>query len=173
MEALNTPQSEAILQRWESATTETKARGPQAERKLAKLVRKSIRQQCQRMLSSTPPDTLKDSAPEQLHRLRIACKKLRYMFEFFASAFPEEMTAEPIRRLRTLQDVLGQLNDLDVQRQMLWDIVRAVPGSPGRRHRTDRAIDLLTQTFENQQEQLRAEVHTTFTDFVAAVAPWS
>ena len=173
VEALNTPQSEAILQRWESATTETKARGPQAERKLAKLVRKAIRGQCQRMLTATPPDTLKDSTPEQLHRLRIACKKLRYMFEFFASAFPEEMTAEPIRRLRTLQDVLGQLNDLDVQRQMLWDIVRAVPGSPGRRHRTDRAIDLLTQTFENQQEQLRAEVHTTFTDFVAAVAPWS
>ena len=173
VEVLTTQQYETILERWESVVTDTKARGPQAGHKLAKLVRKSIRQQCQRMLTSTPPDTLKDSTPEQLHRLRIACKKLRYMFEFFASAFPEEMTAEPIRRLRTLQDVLGELNDLDVQRQMLWDIVRAVPGSPGQRHRTDRAIDLLTQTFENQQEQLRAEVHTTFTDFVATVAPWS
>ena len=173
VEALNTPQSESILQRWESATTETKARGPQAERKLAKLVRKSIRRQCQRMLTATPPDTLKDSAPEQLHRLRIACKKLRYMFEFFASAFPQEMTAEPVRRLRVLQDVLGQLNDLDVQQQMLRNLARAVPGSPGQRHRTDTAIHLLTQTFETQQEQLRAQVHTTFTDFIAEVAPWS
>ena len=172
VEALNTPQSEAILQRWESATTETKARGPQAEHKLAKLVRKAIRGQCQRMLTATPPDTLRDSAPEQLHRLRIACKKLRYMFEFFASAFPQEMTAEPVRRLRVLQDVLGQLNDLDVQRQMLRNLARAVPGPPDQRHRTDRVICLLTQTFETQQEQLRTQVHTTFTDFIAEVAPW-
>ena len=173
VEALTTQQYETILERWESAVTDTKARGPQAGHKLARLVRKSIRSQCQRMLTSTSPDTLKDSAPEQLHRLRIACKKLRYMFEFFASAFPQEMTAEPVRRLRVLQDVLGQLNDLDVQRQMLWDIVRTVPDSPGQRHRTDTAVHLLTQTFETQQEQLRAEVHTTFTDFAAAVAPWS
>ena len=173
VEALNTPQSEAILQRWESATTETKARGPQAERKLAKLVRKAIRRQCQRMLTATPPDSLRDSAPEHLHRLRIACKKLRYMFEFFASAFPQEMTAEPVRRLRVLQDVLGQLNDLDVQRQMLRNLVRAVPGPPAQRHRTDIAVHLLTQTFETQQEQLRTQVHTTFTDFIAEVAPWS
>lgn len=173
VEALNTPQSEAILQRWESATTETKARGPQAERKLAKLVRKAICGQCRRMLTAAPPDTLRDSTPEHLHRLRIACKKLRYMFEFFASAFPREMTAEPVRRLRILQDVLGQLNDLDVQRQMLRELVRAVPGSSDQRHRIDTAVHLLTQTFEAQQEQLRAQVHTTFTDFIAEVAPWS
>ena len=173
VEALNTPQSEAILERWESATTETKAQGPQAAHQLAKLVRKAIRRQCRRMLTATPPDTLQDSPPEQLHRLRIACKKLRYMFEFFASAFPLEMTAEPVRRLRVLQDVLGQLNDLDVQQQMLRKLARAVPGSLGQRHCTDTAVHLLTQTFETQQEHLRAQVHTTFTDFIAEVAPWS
>ncbi len=173
VEALNTRQHEAILERWESAAMDTRARGPQAAHKLAKLVRKSIRRQCQQVITCIPPDALKDSTPQQLHRLRIACKKLRYLFEFFASAFPEEMTTEPIRRLRTLQDVLGQLNDLDVQQHMLRALARAVPGSPDQRHRTDRAIDLLTQTFENQQEQLRAEVHRTFTDFSATVAPWS
>ena len=173
VEALNTPQYEAILQRWERVATETKAGGSQAERKLAKLVRKAIRRQCQRMLTSIPPDTLKDSAPEQLHRLRIVGKKLRYMFEFFASAFPQEMTAEPIRRLRTLQDVLGQLNDLDVQQNMLRALARAVPGSPGQRHRTDRTVQILMQTFERQQERLHAEVQTTFTDFITEVAPWS
>ncbi len=173
VEALNTQQYETILERWESATTDTKARGPQAGHKLAKLVRKSIRRQCQQVLTSIPPDALKASTSEQLHRLRIACKKLRYLFEFFASVFPAEVTTEPIRRLRTLQDVLGQLNDLDVQQQMLRNLASAVPGSPGQRHRTDRTIDLLTQTFENQQEQLRAEVHTTFTDFISTVAPWS
>ncbi len=173
VEALNTQQSEAILQRWESATTETKAGGPQAGHKLTKLVRKAIRRQCRQVLTSIPPDALKASTSEQLHRLRIACKKLRYLFEFFASAFPEEMTAAPIRRLRTLQDVLGQLNDLDVQQHMLRALTREGLASPGQRQRTDRAIDLLTQTFENHKEQLRAEVHTTFMNFIATVAPWS
>ncbi len=173
VEALNTPQAEAILQRWESATTETKAQGPQAKRRLEKLVRKSIRRQCRRVLTFASPDTLKDSAPEQLHRLRIACKKLRYMFEFFASAFPQEMTAGPVRRLRVLQDVLGQLNDLDVQQQMLRQLARAVPGRAGQHHRTERAVHLLTQTFETRQEQLRVQVHTTLRDFIAEVAPWS
>ena len=173
VEALNTRQYETILERWESAATNTKAQGAQAAHKLAKLVRKSIRRQCQQVITSIPPDALKDSTPEQLHRLRIACKKLRYLFEFFASAFPQEMTTEPIRRLRTLQDVLGQLNDLAVQQHMLRALARAVPGPPDQRQRTDRAIDLLTQTFKNQQEQLRAEVHTTFTDFSATVASWS
>ncbi len=173
VKALHTQQYAAILQRWESAVTETHARGPQAEHKLAKLVRKSIRRQCQRVLTAIPSDTLKDSTPQQLHKLRIAGKKLRYLFEFFASAFPPVLTTEPIRRLRTLQDVLGQLNDLDVQQRMLWELVRAVPASPGQRHQTERVVHLLTQTFESRQARLRARVQTSLTDFGAEVVPWS
>ncbi len=173
VEALDIQQCATILRRWESVATETKAKGPWAEHRLGKLVRKRIRTQCQRVVAPIRPDALKESDPRQLHRLRIECKKLRYLFEFFASAFPAAMTTESIRRLRTLQDVLGQLNDLDVQQQMLRTLARAVPGSPSQQHRTDRVIHLLTQTFENHKEQLHAEVQTTFTDFIAEVAPWS
>ena len=83
------------------------------------------------------------------------------------------MTTEPIRRLRTLQDVLGQLNDLDVQQSMLRALAHEVAGSSSRMHRTDRTVQILIQTFENQKGELQAEVHTPFTDFIAEVAPWA
>ena len=173
VEALNTQQYESILQRWEAVATDTKAKGPRADHTLGKLVRKCIHKQCQRVVTTIRPDALKESDPRRLHRLRIECKKLRYLFEFFTSAFPEALTTEPIRRLRTLQDVLGQLNDLDVQQTMLQELAHEVSGSSNQRHRTARTIQILMQTFENQKDRLHAEVHTTFTDFIAEVAPWS
>ncbi len=173
VEALNTQRCETILQRWETVATDTKAKGARAEHRLGKLVRKRIRKQCQRVLTSIRPDALQESDPQRLHRLRIECKKLRYLFEFFASAFPEAMTTDPIRRLRTLQDVLGQLNDLEVQQHMLRALADEVPGSPSQRHRTERTVQVLMHTFEQQKDRLRAEVHTTCTDFIAEVAPWS
>jgi CHAD domain-containing protein len=55
---------------------------------------------------------------EQLHELRIAAKKLRYASEFFAALFPSlpahQRQERFIRALRSLQDRLGDLQDLAV-----------------------------------------------------------
>jgi len=60
------------------------------------------------------------SAPAaDLHKLRIACKKLRYLSEFFRSLHDEAETARKIEALKVLQDVLGDLNDLSFQRSTL------------------------------------------------------
>jgi CHAD domain-containing protein len=53
-----------------------------------------------------------------LHRLRIACKYLRYNLEFLANLLGPEST-EIIGRLRKLQDDLGDLNDAVVSKQLL------------------------------------------------------
>lgn len=50
--------------------------------------------------------------PTSLHELRIAIKRLRYGLEFFDSLLPKGVAAKVLRRLATLQDELGQLNDL-------------------------------------------------------------
>lgn len=57
--------------------------------------------------------------PEAFHELRIACKKLRYLLEFFASLFPAEEVEALIQRLKRLQDNLGAFNDCEVQRHHL------------------------------------------------------
>ncbi len=50
--------------------------------------------------------------PPSLHELRIAIKRLRYGIEFFGPLLPDQVGARLVRRLATLQDELGQLNDL-------------------------------------------------------------
>jgi inorganic triphosphatase YgiF len=52
-------------------------------------------------------------SPEELHRLRIAIKKLRYAVEFFNDLFQvKPMTVQRIR-LEKLQDILGFINDAE------------------------------------------------------------
>lgn len=99
-----------------------------------------------------------DAAPDvELHRLRIECKKLRYLLEFFASLFPEKEMAILIKQLKKLQDNLGDFNDLSVQQEKLkaysenlvptnreyWKIVTAVGG-------------LMAILFQRQQNVRRA-----------------
>lgn len=48
---------------------------------------------------------------EELHRLRIRVKKLRYAAEFFRDLFPAKRVDRHLTRLTALQDVLGDLND--------------------------------------------------------------
>ena len=56
----------------------------------------------------------------ELHDMRIACKRLRYLLEIFAIAFDDDL--EPfIDGVRELQDLLGDIHDCDVQIPMLED----------------------------------------------------
>ena len=54
-----------------------------------------------------------------LHRLRIDCKKLRYLLEFFRSLYPEAKVGLLIEELKRLQDNLGDFNDFEVQQDRL------------------------------------------------------
>jgi CHAD domain-containing protein len=55
-----------------------------------------------------------DSAPEQLHRLRISMKHLRYAMEDFSDLYGKKLK-EFIKASKNLQNVLGAYNDVEVQ----------------------------------------------------------
>jgi len=59
-----------------------------------------------------------------LHRLRIALKKLRYTAEFFAPLYPKKEVARYLQELRGLQNHLGDLNDAANVRSVVGDLVR-------------------------------------------------
>ena len=59
--------------------------------------------------------------PIALHALRIGVKRLRYALEFFSPMAPERASNRVLKRLATLQDTLGQLNDLSNAGAMLMD----------------------------------------------------
>lgn len=54
---------------------------------------------------------LRQLSAAELHLLRIAIKKLRYILDSFAMFFDEKRTARMLGRLARLQDVLGSIND--------------------------------------------------------------
>lgn len=56
----------------------------------------------------------------ELHDMRIACKRLRYLLEIFEVAFPADL-GPFIDQIKDLQDLLGDIHDRDVQVPMLHD----------------------------------------------------
>ena len=53
------------------------------------------------------------------HAVRIRVKRLRYACEFFAAAFPGQSTQTYVAKLKELQDIFGELNDLAVGQRLL------------------------------------------------------
>ena len=61
------------------------------------------------------------------HRVRIALKKLRYVCDYSRSLFPGPAVRSCLRRLSSLQDDLGRLNDAAVARQISGELAAADP----------------------------------------------
>lgn len=87
----------------------------------AAAIRKSIAQVMERSL---PGPAL---PPRKAHRLRIACRRARYMAEFFAASQGPSAT-RLARKLKAVQDVLGDIHDCDI---CLAHLHRAPPGPRG------------------------------------------
>ncbi len=62
-----------------------------------------------------------ETPDEVVHQLRIECKKLRYLLEFFNELIPLEEGAAMQKLLRRLQGRLGEFNDASVQQKSLLD----------------------------------------------------
>ncbi|BCX81608.1 hypothetical protein MIT9_P1186 [Methylomarinovum caldicuralii] len=69
----------------------------------------------------------RDAAPEAVHRLRIAVKKLRYLLEFAAASGEIAGAKQAIARLKELQDWLGAHHDAAVQSAWLGRILTEAP----------------------------------------------
>ncbi len=66
------------------------------------------------------------SPDKALHALRIDCKRLRYLFEFFESVYGEALRPF-VQRLRRLQDKLGDFNDACVATERLRKYAESLP----------------------------------------------
>jgi CHAD domain-containing protein len=98
-----------------------------------------------------------DSPAAAFHRVRLDCKKLRYLLEFFGTLFKGEESARTIVALRRTQDSLGAINDLRVQAAWL----RRLPEPPGR------AASILAAYLQGRQQQERAAFLGRFATFIS------
>ena len=58
------------------------------------------------------------------HRLRIACKNLRYNVELFRSLYEKRRVERFLAQLKSVQDELGHLNDVSSARDLLSDLAK-------------------------------------------------
>jgi len=106
-----------------------------------------------------------DSPDSLLHELRIECKKLRYLLEFFLSLFPKGIIPVLIRQLKILQDNLGDYNDLCVQQKTLHEYVDQLALYKSKDKQLLLAIGFLIGKLNLQQTVIREQFTKTYREF--------
>jgi CHAD domain-containing protein len=111
-----------------------------------------------RVLDAATPDA-------EVHCLRIQCKRLRYVMEFFGSLYPKQKLQTLIRQLRKLQEILGCFNDISVQQEMLHQSLSSLDA--GTQGALDQAAALggLLQSLFQEQQNLRIHFAERFAQF--------
>ncbi|WP_170381389.1 CHAD domain-containing protein [Ruegeria atlantica] len=139
--------------------------GPNADRGAydyaCALIWKRYRKLCKRARGITP-----ETPDENVHDLRIACKKLRYLMEFFAPLFDKGDFKTLIKPLKKLQDNLGLFNDYSVQQEALVEFVSAQSNAQGRANaQLAMAVGGLIAVLNQRQRAERERVVANFQRF--------
>lgn len=95
---------------------------PLTHRRLSRTAARMLDRQVRRVKKRGRTARSRDEG--DLHRLRIALKKLRYTAEFFAPLYPKKDVKKYLEELRGLQNHLGDLNDIANVRAVVHDILR-------------------------------------------------
>ncbi len=102
---------------------------------------------------------------EVVHQLRIHCKKLRYLMEFFTTLFPAEEIRQRIKSLKRLQDNLGRFNDYSVQQIFLKNVLAGQPAGNAKGIKVAESIGALTAMLHRLQNKERRQVMKNFERF--------
>ena len=92
------------------------------DHKLTRTARRILNRQVTRVKKRAK--IAKSQEEGDLHRLRIALKKLRYTAEFFAPLYPRQDVSRYLRQVRGLQNHLGDLNDVANVRGVVSGLLR-------------------------------------------------
>ncbi|MEJ2055228.1 MAG: CHAD domain-containing protein [Calditrichaceae bacterium] len=108
------------------------------------------------------------SEDAKLHELRLECKKLRYLLEFFVSLFPKRNMDKFIGHLKALQDNLGSFNDYSIQQEFLHNYLSGMPLKSGKNKQSIAAMGALIGTLNYCQQKVRREFTSSYAQFASA-----
>ncbi|WGD56609.1 CHAD domain-containing protein [Bradyrhizobium sp. CB1650] len=104
---------------------------------------------------------------EQLHRLRLATKRLRYISEFLLPLFEDRKSARRFsRRLAALQEELGAFNDMAITASLLDGVGAETPDSAT-------AVAAIAGWQARASVGIAPSLRDAWRDFAAARVPWS
>ena len=155
---------ERLLKSWEHFLAEPPPATSKGASPILVVASKRIRTACNRVLTQGDR-THAATAPETLHQLRIECKKLRYLLEFFRSLYPEDEMSRLIEALKDLQDNLGDFNDFAVHKGMLEDFARDLMNQESIDAETLMSVGRLVDLLERLQDDQRKIFATQYRAF--------
>jgi CHAD domain-containing protein len=92
-----------------------------------------------------------DIGVEKLHKIRIALRRLRYNLEIFYCCFDKKIFISIYKNIQSLQDITGELRDLDV----LKENISTISGTP----------DFIKE-IDNKREELKETVGLELMKFI-------
>lgn len=168
-EVLNSETYKSYIQEWKSFLQNLQVNeysGPAASKPILELAKKIIYKQFSRILDL---EYLLEGDVEnsKLHRLRIECKKLRYLLEFFDCLFPQDEIKLCIKQLKKLQDHLGEFNDLVIQQDYLLEITSSMPIHDGNSRLAFVATGYLIDQLGQRQVNVKSDFGKVFREFLS------
>ncbi|MDT9547151.1 MAG: CHAD domain-containing protein [Chlorobium sp.] len=164
---LSSEEYRKLMSEWEAFLSITQLpdpeKAPAASIATGKSARTSIRKSWKRVIRNGRLVS-RETKDEELHELRIDCKKLRYLMEFFASLFPSDRIGPALKQLKQLQENLGEFVDCAVQLEFLHEHLDAASRNgcdPG----LAASIGGLMTRIYLTQEQARSTFHASFRTF--------
>ena len=134
--------------------------GPRADTPIGVVASREIRRHHRKVVRSARAIT-PTTPPEAVHALRIECKRLRYLFELFASLFPRRETRRMVRKLKQVQDILGRFNDCSVQQEFMRTYLASAPDLDAS---TSAAVGGLMSVLYRSQLEARHELDTRISE---------
>ena len=165
--SLRTKRYKHLLAKWESMLLRTDVSGtgrlhkpvpvvPMVSARIWRVYRLIIRQG--RAIGPATPATA-------LHNLRLVCKNLRYLLEIFRSLYPADAITMLISELRMLQNNLGDIQDLEVQRLALEGFAQEMLAEGPVASGTVMAMGRLAAGLEKRQRAAREDFTDIFGRF--------
>ncbi len=156
-----------LLQEWETFLRNDMpsdpATVPLARNKTSQVAVSTI-QKAQKKVVRHGRDISRIATDTQLHALRLDCKKLRYLLEFYASVFPARTLKMVVGQLKVLQDNLGAFVDLSVQQDYLNDYLSNLKPTSDT-IRLAASLGGLVTALDHEREKVRMNFHSTFDKF--------
>jgi CHAD domain-containing protein len=140
------------------------SRLPQARLNISEIANRRIRKACKKVYRLGNKID-KSSPATDLHQLRIMCKKLRYLLEFFQSLYPQQKIRPLIKSLKSLQDNLGAHQDAIVQRETLKKFLQEMHESIQVSDETQEALEILDGVLLKKQQAQRNAFYEIFRKF--------
>jgi CHAD domain-containing protein len=167
VQALDSGRYQELLSQWRSFLERPVQATPDASNAIASLEAVVSRRawKLSRRIAGAGETIGDETTAEQLHRLRIDAKKLRYLIDVTPGFYDSSDYACVLDALKKLQRVVGDFHDADVQEQRLLECGRALPSPvPASVLLT---IGRLAEQSRQRREGLRRDVVERLTRFRA------